>query len=112
MSLPLHRTVAAPAELRPLLDAIRERMNPDSIWLFGSRARGDHTAESDWDICVALPDDAAPSLMDPIVGWELSRDLRIPATIVATSTSDLEKGWGSVNTLGYELARDARRIES
>lgn len=105
------RTIASPSEIRPLLDAIRARMNPDSIWLFGSRARGDANAASDWDLCVALPDDADPALLDPLVSWELARDSGVPVTIVTTSSSELGGSWGAINTRGYELARDARRIE-
>jgi predicted nucleotidyltransferase len=110
MSIASNRDIATPAEIRPLVDAIRQRLKPDSIWLFGSRARGDATIASDWDICVALPDDADPALHDPLVGWELQHAFQVPATIVTTSTTELEESWGAVNTLGYELARDARRI--
>lgn len=110
MNFVSNRTMTAPAEIQPLVDAIRVRMKPDSIWLFGSRARGDASSTSDWDICVALPNDADPALLDPLVGWELQKAFDVPATTVATSTADLEESWGAINTLGYELARDARRI--
>lgn len=81
-------------------------MRPEAIWLFGSRARGDNRPESDWDILVELPDDADPGLRDPLVGWRMQRELGLPATIVTATTSELAEGWGSVNTLGFEIARD------
>ncbi|TIL76114.1 MAG: nucleotidyltransferase domain-containing protein [Mesorhizobium sp.] len=51
------KRLKVPAEIKPLIDEIRLRLSPDSIWLFGSRARGDNRPDSDWDILVALPDD-------------------------------------------------------
>lgn len=34
-------------------------VRPEAIVLFGSRARGDHRPDSDWDVLVLLPDDMA-----------------------------------------------------
>lgn len=31
-------------------------LDPDEVWLFGSRARGDHRPDSDIDLMVVLPD--------------------------------------------------------
>lgn len=42
--------------LRRLVDAYR----PETIYLFGSYARGDAGPDSDYDIMVVVPDDAAP----------------------------------------------------
>ncbi|MDP3898593.1 MAG: nucleotidyltransferase domain-containing protein [Mesorhizobium sp.] len=86
-------------------------MNPESIWLFGSRARGDSRADSDWDILVALPEGADDALLDPIVGWTIQHEIGIPATIIAATSTQLAEGWGAVNTLGYDLARDARLLD-
>ncbi|MCA0013176.1 nucleotidyltransferase domain-containing protein [Mesorhizobium sp. B292B1B] len=51
-------------------------MNPDSIWLFGSRAQGDNRPDIDWDILVALPDDSGPDLLDPLIGWAIQHEDR------------------------------------
>jgi predicted nucleotidyltransferase len=80
------------------------------VWLFGSRARGDHRPDSDWDILVALPDNADPELLDPLVGWTIQHEVGIPATILSTTSTALAEGWGARNTLGYALARDGRLL--
>lgn len=105
------KTVKVPTEIRPLVDAIKSRLRPDGLWLFGSRARGDNRPDSDWDILVALPDDAAPELLDPIVGWTIQHEVGIPATILATTSSEPAASWGSPNTIGYVLARDGRLLD-
>lgn len=99
-----------PGEIRPLVDAIRGRFSPESIWLFGSRARGDNRSDSDWDILVALPEGADPELLDPIVAWSIGREFDVPATVLFTTSRDLSESWGSPNTLGYAIAREGRLL--
>jgi predicted nucleotidyltransferase len=99
-----------PAEVRPLFDAIVERFRPDSVWLFGSRARGDFRPDSDWDIVVALPEDGTPELLDPLAGWSVQHEVGVPATVVVTTTRDLAASWGAINTLGYVLAREGMQL--
>jgi predicted nucleotidyltransferase len=103
--------IEVPREIRPLIDRIRARMAPDAIWLFGSRARGDHRADSDWDILVALDDRVDPGLLDPIFGWEIQHELAIPATILLTTSSELKESWGAPNTIGYVLAREGLKLD-
>ena len=64
------------------LDFIRDRLvaavKPDEIWLFGSRARGHHRPDSDFDILVVLPDDALldhAQVFAPIMASGLSCDV-------------------------------------
>lgn len=105
------RTAITPSNIKPLIDAIRGRFAPESVWLFGSRARGDNREDSDWDILVALPKGADESLLDPIVGWSIQREFGIPATVIFTMADELEDSWGAPNTLGYSIARDGLRLD-
>jgi predicted nucleotidyltransferase len=52
-----HRIDLSP--LRTLLVRIEERYQPEQVWLFGSRARGDAEPGSDWDLLVVVPDSTA-----------------------------------------------------
>ena len=103
-------TLRTPREIRPLVAALRDRFKPESIWLFGSRARGDNRADSDWDLLLELPDGCAPELLDPLEAWEVRRALEIPATIVAARSHELSQGFEAPNTLAYEIARDGKRL--
>lgn len=44
---------------RRLIENVRRVLQPRQIWLFGSRARGDASADSDWDLIAVLDDTAA-----------------------------------------------------
>ena len=54
---PLSEPIAS--ELRRVVDAIATSIRPDAVILFGSRARGDARAESDFDLAIVAPDGAA-----------------------------------------------------
>jgi predicted nucleotidyltransferase len=56
IELPIGPFRSADAALGFLRDRLVADLRPDAIWLFGSRARGDHRANSDFDLLVALPD--------------------------------------------------------
>jgi hypothetical protein len=105
-----HR-VPVPTAIRGTIAAIRDRMRPSAIWLFGSRARGEAGSDSDWDLVVSLPDDANPDLLDPLVGWNLQRASGVRATILATRSSDLATIWGLPNTIGFALAREGCELD-
>jgi excisionase family DNA binding protein len=47
------------SELRRVVDAIATSIHPDAVILFGSRARGDARAESDFDLAIVAPDGVA-----------------------------------------------------
>ncbi len=60
-SSPLERrnmpgTRMADAELARIVGAIVASLHPDAVVLFGSRARGDFRADSDFDLAVVAPD--------------------------------------------------------
>jgi uncharacterized protein len=102
--------IAVPDEIGVLVSALCEKLHPSEIWLFGSRARGTATRDSDWDLLAVLDDDAAPELSDPVLAWTISRESNIPSTILTTRRTDLARIWGLPNTVGYDLAREGVRL--
>jgi len=87
----------------PLLHRVLHELSPERIQLFGSRARGDATLESDWDFLVVVPDTSgAPA--DPLVPWRLRRDSGVRADIIVYSSCEFEGERDVPNTLAYEAA--------
>ena len=99
-----------PKHLVPLVAALNGRFAPDAIWLFGSRARGDHGPDSDWDLVLALSDTAPEADLDPLEAWLVARRFGVRATILAARSGDIDEAWGVPNTIGYDLAREGRRL--
>lgn len=71
----------ASAHLERAIARVVQTMQPEAIYLFGSRARGDADADSDYDLLVIVADDA-PSVR---ARWKRPRVSR--ATQVSRSTS-------------------------
>jgi uncharacterized protein len=86
-----------------LLQRIIEEFTPVEVRLFGSRARGDAGASSDWDLFVVVPNDLA-ARSDPFAGYRLRRELRVRADIVLCTVSEFSEDRDTPNTLAYEAA--------
>lgn len=115
----LHESNAAPANapepkmpagLEPLVDMIRVRLKPASIWLSEDKPRYERRDRDEWKVVVALPDDADPNLLDPILGWLIQTETGVPANILATTKSALAEAWGKPSGIGHDLVMYGRRI--
>lgn len=84
-----------------LLDRIIRTWRPVGIWLFGSRARGEADAASDWDLLVVVPDDL-PDVDDPLAGWTLRRDSGVRSDLLLCRARDFEEDRDTPNTVAFE----------
>jgi len=73
--------------LRRLVAVVVSALHPQAVYLFGSRAEGHATEDSDYDIMAVLPDDAPDELLDPLRAYELAVTANVPADIVPVSLS-------------------------
>lgn len=96
--------------LARLVALARERVQAREVWLIGSRARGDATPHSDWDILVVLDDEAAEDAAEPMRLWRLGRDAGLVADIVAERQSDLRAAGDVTTTLAYVAKREGVRL--
>jgi uncharacterized protein len=72
--------------VRRLADAYQ----PERIYLFGSRARGDYGPSSDYDLLVVVPDDAPPERRQDRFAYKELRDLEVPVSILVYCSSYFE----------------------
>lgn len=105
-SLPLEER----ERLASLLMRIVERLRPEEIWLFGSRAEGRARPESDYDLLAVLSDDASADELDPIAAWSLTRGLRIAADIIPCTRSEFEEEKHEIDTLARAAFLRGKRI--
>lgn len=94
----------------PLVERIVAHLQPEEIWLFGSRAEGRARPDSDYDLLAVLPDDAPESALDLGKAWELTCGLGIPADLVPCTRSDFEEEKDDVGTLARAAYHRGRRI--
>ena len=99
-----------PSEIRLLVDLCKTEMQACEVWLFGSRARGDHTDDSDYDILAIVPDDAPEDIDSPMAAFRLRRRSGAHADLLTGRYSDFMGAKDVVNTLAYEVAKEGVRL--
>jgi predicted nucleotidyltransferase len=91
--------------IRDLIARIVASWQPEQIWLFGSRARGTATPESDWDLLVVVPDGIDEAMVDPLSAWRLRRESGVSADVVPCRARDFREDCSTPNTLAFEAAK-------
>jgi len=105
--------VHLPIDLEPIATLIRrivERLDPEEIWLFGSRAEGRGRPDSDYDLLAVLADGAPEADLDLVKAWEITCGLGIPADLVPFTRSDFEGEKDEVGTLPRAAYHRGMRI--
>jgi predicted nucleotidyltransferase len=101
-------TVALPAGV---LDRIVEVLEPEQVWLFGSRARQTHGPDSDWDLMAVLPDSAPDRNLDLAAVWSELRELRrLRVEVIPIRRRDFEEDRGTRGELAEAVAREGHVV--
>jgi len=90
---------------RDLLDPVVDYFKPQRVILFGSRARGDATRDSDIDLLVIVDDDTPADKLGWQAGYEAHRSKRA-ADVFPMRAGDFERDRAIVNTLAAEADAD------
>ena len=59
---------------------------------------------------VVVPDGTPENELNPLVGWKLRKELRIPADVIPTPASSFDEYRSVVNTLEYEAVHFEIRL--
>src|SRR6267154_736802 len=86
---------------RDLLDPVIDHFKPQRVILFGSRARGEATRDSDIDLLVIVDDNTPPEKLSWRAGYEAHRS-RYAADVVPMRADTFERNRNIVGTLAAE----------
>lgn len=96
--------------LAALVGRLVEAVDPQSVWLFGSRARGDARPDSDFDLLVVgkpgglLGSDDYETLDAGV------RDLRVGCDLVPCAASDFEEGLLTPTSFVAQIVREGAEV--
>jgi HEPN domain-containing protein/predicted nucleotidyltransferase len=96
---------SAHPKLERMVTAIRDRVAPELILLFGSRARGDAREDSDYDLLLVLRDDADVE-RERSAAYAALRDVGLSADVLASSVSDYQRWQHDPGFLDWLVARE------
>jgi predicted nucleotidyltransferase len=98
----------------PVLDEIVRRLveayQPVQVYLFGSRARGEADASSDYDLLVVVPDEAPPERRRSRLAYEALRGTGVAADVVVCTRSYFEPRRGLKASLPGTALREGRML--
>lgn len=83
-------TVLKDQALAEILRRLIAAYEPVQIYLFGSRARGDSAANSDYDLMVVVPDSAPPERMRSRLAYEALRGTGTAADVLVWTREAFE----------------------
>ncbi len=98
--------------LARLVDLCKQDLGALEVWLFGSRARGDHRPESDYDVIAILPDDTAHDVDDPMLAWTLRRKADLVADLLLERRSDFYDAQDTLGTLSRMVHHEGIRLDA
>ncbi|OLP61082.1 hypothetical protein BJF93_03275 [Xaviernesmea oryzae] len=93
-------------ELSTLLGRIQETYRPVDIILYGSRARGEATAQSDWDLKVIVDDNAPDDVLSPMLGWTIQEGTGVHADVSCARLSDFQADMMVANSAASHIVGD------
>lgn len=99
-------------DLERLFTKIQATYKPIGVFLYGSRARGEATRDSDWDLKVIVPDDTPEEVFSPLLGWKLQEGSGVYADVSAARVSEFEADLNVANSAAREVLRDGLLIEA
>jgi len=77
----------ADSTLTEIVNCLVTAFQPDRIYLFGSKARGDAGRDSDYDLLVVVPDDAPPERRRSRLAYQALRGTGVAADILVWTRS-------------------------
>ena len=92
--------------IRTAAERLAQATGAEAIILFGSRARGDNSPDSDWDLCVVLPDDIEPQQFTPSKLWKIVADLNAGIQVYPIRRSVLEAKKDDPNSVSHDIAKE------
>jgi uncharacterized protein len=91
-----------------VIERIVEVLDPEEVWLFGSRAR---ETDSDWDLMAVLPDTAADRQLDIAAVWADFRELRrMRIEVIPIRRRDFEENRSTLGELAEAVAREGHVV--
>ncbi|HUE86645.1 MAG TPA: nucleotidyltransferase domain-containing protein [Vicinamibacterales bacterium] len=98
----------------PVLAEIVHRLvtayQPERIYLFGSHARGDAGADSDYDLLVVAPEDAPQERRDSKLAYEVLWGVRAAADVIVWEKPRFERRSRVVCSLPATVLREGRLL--
>jgi predicted nucleotidyltransferase len=100
------------AVLTEIVRRLVEAYQPDRIYLFGSKARGDAGLDSDYDLMVVVPDDAPPERRRSRLAYEVLWGTGTAADVLVLTREQFEGRLHVRASLPATVLREGRLLHA
>ncbi len=109
----MHRGMYSPAadpNIQVLLDRIVPALNPQAVYLFGSRARGEARADSDYDLFLVVDDDTPRAQLQIQALSALKRGTGITADLIPCRRRIYQEYQDELGAISYAVKREGQMV--
>jgi len=96
--------------LAELVRRLKEAFQPERIYLFGSKARGDTGPDSDYDLLIVVPDEASPELKRSRLAYQVLRGTRTAADVLVLTKDAFDSRLHLPASLPAIVAREGKLL--
>jgi uncharacterized protein len=107
-----HLTEEDTRALARIIERLIEAYEPERIYLFGSKARGDHGPDSDFDLLVVVSDRAPPDRRRSRLAYEVLRGTGTAADVLVWSHSAFESRLHLAASLPAAVMREGKLLHA
>jgi uncharacterized protein len=87
-----------------------EALDPQAIWLFGSRARGDHRPDSDFDLLVVAKENGSFRSNDYVKALRPTFDTGVDCEVIPCALEDFEEAKTLHTTLVAQVVENGKLV--
>ena len=107
-----HLTTGDARALAAIIARLVEAYEPERIYLFGSKARGDDGPDSDFDLLVIVPDDAPADRKRSRLAYEVLRGTGVAADVLVWTRERFESRLHLRASLPATVLREGRLLHA
>ena len=96
--------------LMEMVRRLKEAFQPESIYLFGSKARGESGPDSDYDLLIVVPEGASPEQKRSRLAYQTLRGTRIAADVLVWTKDAFESRLHLPASLPAIVAREGKLL--
>ena len=95
-------------KLAEVVRRLVDEFKPDRIYLFGSRARGDASDDSDFDILMVVPHSTDRMVQRMAMARDVVSEIKLPTEIIVHTRDQFDRQASVVTSLAATVIREGR----
>ncbi len=96
--------------LDDILDRLVRELEPEQVYLFGSRARGDAYPDSDFDILIVVTESPLPGYARDRLALRALRGIRVPVDTIVLTREEFDRKRDVVSSLPATVEREGKLL--